>query len=107
MPLLLKLPRSLPRLNVAWGRVVLFSSRTLPFILAGLDDVCWLKLENSFPKSTKSRPHPGGTPPRCLSWDSPYLLIILIQTLLIILIQTEKSRFGEFQLTELVSGQPN
>jgi len=33
---------------------------------------------HSFPKSTKSRPHPGGTP-RFLSWDSLHLLIILIQ----------------------------
>jgi hypothetical protein len=35
--------------------------------------------------------------PRFGDWDSPYLLLILIQT--------NKSRFGEMRPTELVSGE--
>jgi len=38
-----------------------------------------------------------GVPPRFLSWDSLYLLLVLIQT--------NKSRFGDMQLTKLVSGE--
>jgi hypothetical protein len=51
-------------------------------------------------KLTKPRPHPGASP-HIASWDSPYLLIILIRT--------SKSRFGDVLLTELVSfwGLPN
>lgn len=35
-------------------------------------------LENSFPKSRWLTPHLGG--PRFFSWDTSYLLVILIQT---------------------------
>jgi hypothetical protein len=45
-------------------------------------------------KLTKPRPHPGASP-HIASWDSPYLLIILIRT--------SKSRFGDMSFTELVS----